>query len=340
MTPPIARPAAPIARPAAPIVGVVGYGVTGRRLGTYLLRQGTNVAIFDPAVSGAPRGALRVATAADLCVTDVVALCHPHSHVVLAEEYLAAGVSVVSMSADITDVRDLVGLDGHAKRNGAVLVVGAAMSPGLSGLLVDHLWRQLHVAEEIHVATHGTAGPACAVQHHDALGDTAIGWHDGSWIERPGGSGRELNWFPEPIGAKDCYRAALPDPFLLHRIFPSVSRISARVSGTRRDRLTARLPMLTPPHAAGDIGAVRVEVRGAAVDGARVTVIAGASGPTGDLAAAITSACVEACLVGDIAAGVHLVGSPTLDPPALLRRAVALGVQLQEFTGVPRSSAW
>ena len=98
--------------------------------------------------------------------------------------------------------------------------------------------------------------------------------------------------------------------------------------------------MLTPPHAAGDIGAVRVEVRGAAIDGARVTVIAGASGPTGSLAAAITSACVEACLTKEIEAGVHVVGSPTMDPPALLRRAVDLGVQLQEFTGVPRSSAW
>lgn len=324
----------------APIVGLVGYGVTGRRIGSHLLRQGTRVAVFDPATSGSPRGAVMVGHAADLAVTDVVALCHPHPHAQLAAEYLAAGVSVVSMSADIADVRALVDLDDLARGRGAVLIVGAAMSPGLSGLLADHLARQLHVAEEIHVATHGTAGPACAVQHHDALGDTAIGWHDGVWIERPGGSGRELNWFPEPIGARDCYRAALPDPFLLHRIFPTASRISARASGTRRDRLTARLPMLTPPHAAGDIGAVRVEVRGAAADGARVTVIAGASGPTRDLAAAVTAACIEACSTGSIWPGAHLLGGPTLDAPALLRRVVALGIHLQEFTGVARSSAW
>jgi hypothetical protein len=331
--------------PAAPIVGIVGFGVTGRRLGTYLLRHGLKghgmkVAIFDPAVSGSPAGAVRVGHAADLSVTDVVALCHPHPHAHLAAEYLAAGVSVVSMSADIADLRALVALHDRARRTGAALIVGAAMSPGLSALLADHLWRQLHVAEEIHVATHGTAGPACAVQHHYALGETAIGWHDGAWIERPGGSGRELNWFPEPIAAKDCYRAALPDPFLLHQIFPDVARISARVSGTRRDRLTARLPMLTPPHAAGDIGAVRVEVRGADADGARVTAIAGAAGPTADLAAAVTAACTEACLTGVVAPGVHVVGGPTLDPPALLRRVVELGVQLQEFTGVARSSTW
>ena len=324
----------------APIVGLVGYGVTGRRVCSHLLRDGSRVAVFDPAVSTSPRGVATVGDAADLAVTDVVGLCHPHPHSQLAAEYLAAGVAVVSTSADIDDVRVLVDLDDLARRHGAVLIVGAAMSPGLSGLLADHLWRQLHVAEEIHIATHGTAGPACAVRHHDALGETALGWHDGSWIERPGGSGRELDWFPEPIGARDCYRGALPDPFLLHRIFPAASRISARVSGTRRDRLTARLPMLTPPHAAGDLGAVRVEVRGAAADGARVTVIAGASGPTGDLAAAVTTACIEACLTGSIEPGVHLVGDAALDPQSLLRRAVALGVRLQEFTGVARSSAW
>ena len=296
--------------------------------------------MFDPASPGTPREVVRVGTASDLAVTDVVALCHPHPHADLAGEYLAAGTSVVSVSADISDVRDLLDLDAHAKHHGATLIVGAAMSPGLTALLADYLWRQLHVAEEIHVATHGTAGPACAGQHHNALGETAIGWHDGAWIERPGGSGRELNWFPEPIGARDCYRAALPDPLLLHRIFPSVARISARVSGTRRDRLTARLPMLTPPHAAGDLGAVRVEVRGAAADGTRVTVIAGASGPTGDLAAAVTAACVEACLMGSVAPGVHVVGQATLDPPSMLRRAVERGVQLQEFTGMARSSSW
>jgi hypothetical protein len=98
--------------------------------------------------------------------------------------------------------------------------------------------------------------------------------------------------------------------------------------------------MLTPPHAAGDIGAVRVEVRGAAEDGARVTVIAGASGPTSQLAAAVMLACLEACLAHSIAPGVHLVGGATLDPPQLLRRAAELGVRLQEYTGVARSSVW
>jgi hypothetical protein len=325
---------------AAPIVGLVGHGVTGHRIAGHLIGQHLRVAVFDMAGPGALRGAVAVNDLEDLLVTDVVALCHPHGHAAVAEKLLAAGISVVSMSAEIGDVQSLLDLDDFGRAHGATLIVGAAMSPGLTGLLANHLARQVHVAEEIHVATHGTAGPACAAQHHDALGDPAVGWHDGGWIERPGGSGRELNWFPEPIGARDCYRAALADPLLLHRIFPSAQRISARVSGTRRDRLTARLPMLTPPHAGGDVGAVRVEVRGAAEHGERVTVIAGASGHAGELAAAVMVACVEACLTKQLAPGVHVVGGESLDPAQMLRRAVELGVRLQEFTGVARSTAW
>jgi hypothetical protein len=51
-------------------------------------------------------------------------------------------------------------------------------------------------------------------------------------------------------------------------------------------------------------------------------------------------ACLEACLTGTLAPGVHVVGEQSLDPPRLLRRVVELGVRLQEYTGVARSSAW
>src|SRR3546814_1708122 len=76
------------------------------------------------------------------------------------------------------------------------------------------------------------------------------------------GSGRELCWFPDPIGAEDCYRAELPDAVLLVPHFPLVDRVTARLSATRRDRITAHLPMLRKPHPEGLVGAVRVEVRG------------------------------------------------------------------------------
>lgn len=181
-------------------------------------------------------------------------LATPSGQSSLTRRLVERGVSVVCTSDDVEDVRDLLELDGVARANNVSIVVGAAASPGLSGLLVAELASRVDVIDEIHVGVHGTGGPACARQHHRALAGEAPGWHDGQWITRPGGSGRELLWFPEPIGGRDCYRAELADPLTLQRAFPSASRISARMSATRRDRLTARLPMMSPPHAEGGIG--------------------------------------------------------------------------------------
>lgn len=333
------------------IVGVAGCGVTGFRVVAHLLRAGYRVAVHDPAVTAwsgdgmrvvVPRGAVAVDMFDDLLVTDLVVLCMPAPHASLATRCIRAGIDVVSIGDDLDDVRALLDLDRVATSTGRRVVAGAGMAPGLSGLLARHLARQLAVVDELHVAVHGTAGPACARQHHDALGSRSTGWHDGQWIELPGGSGRELVWFPEPIAAHDCYRAALADPVVLQRGFPSVARLSARVSATRRDRLTARLPMLTPPHASGDLGAVRVEARGALADGARHDVIAGAAGATADLAAAVCASAAMAVLdAGDrLAPGVHTTADDSLAPLDLLARTSELGVRLQEFTGVARASSW
>ena len=181
-------------------------------------------------------------------------LAIPGEHAPAAAQLVELGVSVVSVGDLLDDTNELLALDEVFRETDATLVVGAAMSPGLSGLIARHLASQLACCDEIHVAVHGTAGPACARQHHRALDGFAPGWHDGEWIERRAGSGRELCWFPEPVGARDCYRAELTDPLLLHRSFPDAARISARVSATRRDRLTSSLPMLRTPHAGGTGG--------------------------------------------------------------------------------------
>ena len=327
------------------IVGVVGCGVTGSRVASHLAAEGCRVALFDQArqvAAGVAKrvGGVLVDTAADLEVCDAVVLTQPAPHHHVVSELIEAGTRVVSMSDDLHDIEVLLALHHRAVVTGVPAVVGAGMSPGLSGLLARHVAPMLHTLDELHVATHGTAGPACARQHHDALGSRAVFWHDGEWHESPGGSGRDLVWFPEPVEAHDCYRAALPDPLLLQRAFPSAGRISARVSATRRDRLTARLPMLTPPHASGDLGSVRVEARGAAEGGERVTVIAGASGATADLAAAVCAATVVQMVRHSVPGGVWSLGDAELEPLQVLHHATRLGVRVQEFTGVARATSW
>ena len=193
----------------------------------------------------------------------------------VVEGALRAGVAVVTTGDGRAEVEALLGLASTARASGVPLVIGAGMAPGLTDVLARQAAGGLDEIEEIHVAKAGTGGPACARQHHRALGDEAVDWRDGEWVRRPGGSGRELCWFPDPVGGRDCYRAGLVDARLLVPAFPGVRRVTARVAATRRDRLTAALPMLRQPHPEGEVGAVRVEIRGRR-SGARENLILGA----------------------------------------------------------------
>jgi hypothetical protein len=296
-------------------VGILGGGVVGERLRRVI---GDRHNLVGPDID-AP----------------IMVLTNAGPHAPLAAELVAAGTHVVSTAGAIDDVRAMVDLDDAARAAGATLVVGAAASPGLTGLLARHLASQLAGCDELHVAVHGTAGPACAREHHRSLRGWAIGWHDDRWIERPAGSGRELCWFPEPVGARDCYRAEMPDPWLLHRSFGDVARISARRSATRRDRLTARLPMLSPPHREGGVGAVRVEARGHDSSGARATRIIGIAELLGTAAAAVAAAFVDHLASGAVPSGVVTSSDAALPTDDLLAAVARGGVRLQAFTGIP-----
>jgi hypothetical protein len=264
----------------------------------------------------------------------VVILATGGSHLSMAAEALTAGLSVVSVADSPAEVAELSALDELARASGATIVVGAAMSPGCSGLLARHLATSLHRCDEIHIAAHATGGPACARQHHRALAGTASSFFEGEWVEQAAGTGRELCWFPEPVGAHDCYRAEMADPMLLHSVFPEVRRISARMSATRRDRLTSRLPMLRTPHNEGGIGALRVEVRGVNAAGERVTSIAGIAEFVGAAAGATALVFAQAISRGEIPTGAVVAGSPDLPTVSLLNAITRYGIRLQEFSGV------
>jgi hypothetical protein len=307
-------------------VAVVGRGVVGQRITRRLptVVDGVDLVDHDPR------------TGRDLPVDVAVAvLAHEGPHEELARQFLEHGVPVVSVSDDLADVRSMLDLDDAARAAGVALVVGAGMDPGLTGLLSRLSASKLTTCDEIHIAIHGTAGPACARRHHQSLSGRSLGFHDGAWIQPTAGSGRELCWFPEPVGPYDCYRAELVSPLLLQQAFSEVDRISARVSANRRDRLTAWLPMLSPPHREGGVGAVRVEVRGIGVDGARVTSIVGIAELVGTATAATASAFAAEALAGRLPVGVSRSADDGLDTVGILRTISQLGVRLQEFTGVP-----
>jgi hypothetical protein len=326
-------------------LGVLGAGAVGVRALRQWLATPDVEALFVAARD--PRRAERVATSLGERVRpvdvdqlvgvpdlDAVVLAVPAPQVTVALRLLRAGTSVVSVADEPGEVRDLLALDSLAKELGVALVVGGGFMPGLTCLLARYAAGSLDQVDEIHVAKHGTGGPACARQHHRALGSTAIGWSETGWLERAGGSGRELCWFPDPVGALDCYRAGLPDPLLLVPAFPGVSRVSARVSATRRDRLTARLPMLWPTDPEGGLGAVRVELRGSRGSARAVEVVGALDWPAvaaGGVAAVAALAAARGT-IGKV--GAFGLADPAVPATSLLADLADRGVKAARFTGV------
>jgi hypothetical protein len=256
-------------------------------------------------------------------------------HVDAARAALEARLPVVSTSDSIEDVRLLLTLDDAARRAGLPVVVGAGLAPGLTCVLARYGERTFDAVDEIHVAKAGTGGPACARQHHRALNGAALDWRDGVWVRRRGGSGRELVWFPEPVGGRDCYRAALADPLLLVPEFPTASRVTSRMAATRRDRLTMRLPMLTPPHAEGGPGAARVELRGRRGTSRDVAVFG-----VMDRAAVAAGAVAALAMVWALDGRLRRTGAGGLaglvDPVAFLAELATRGTRVAVFDGTPR----
>ena len=318
---------------------VVGVGAVGTRAARQLVSDGVRVLLSDERQSHLASVVESLGPTAEVwsgepeaAEVDVAVLCLGAPHAPVAARCLRAGRAVVSAADDPDDVRGLLHLDAEAAERGLAVVVGAGFSPGFTCLLAAHAAGTLDAVDEIHVARVGTGGPACAESHHRSLGGDAFDWRDGGWVQRSAGSGRELCWFPDPIGGRDCYRAAMAEPLLLVRAFPDAGRITARLAANRRDRLTSRLPMLRPPHADGGPGAVRVELRGGR-DGGRATVVYGAMEVPSAAAGAVAARAAGLVLSGELrkpgAGGLAELAEPLPVLQALAER----GVKAATFTG-------
>ncbi len=269
--------------------------------------------------------------------TDLVVVAAPAgTQAAVALRALQVGAAVVTTTNEILETRDLLALDSRARQHGVALVVGAGFMPGLTCLMARVVADEFDLVDEVHVAKAGTGGPACARQHHRALNSLAVDWRAGRWTRRPGGSGRELCWFPDPVAGRDCYRGALPDALLLVPAFPGVDRVTARMAATRRDRLTAPLPMMRRPHPEGGVGAVRVELRGRRGRERRVVVLGAQARPAEGAAVVAASAALHVLAGGTEpgAAGLASIG----DPKSLLREVAAQNLRPCRFEGFALSS--
>jgi hypothetical protein len=269
-------------RRSEPTVAIDGVGVVGGRLARELVSADRTLGVELHARSDDRRATLVEAFGSDVSVCDpgravsdsvaVVVLSGPQDEQAgTAADHVAAGRHVVAVTDRPPVVRALLDLDS---------------------------------VDEIHYARHGAAGRLCASDRLSALRHQAPVWRDGRWIEHRPGSGRELCWFPDPIGGADAYRAATGEPLLAVDAFASLRRSSARLVMSRWDRVAQYLPVLLPAPAEGGMGALRVEVRGAR-NGRRVTEVAGTLDRPGVAAAALAAEVVASLLSGSAPSGAY-----------------------------------
>ncbi len=317
---------------------VVGAGAVGARAIRQLVESPEVASVLVADVDAARAAAVvdgsgdKAEVAAADADADVVLLAAPTgSHVDLARHHVAAGRPVVSTSDAIDDVRGLLDLDAEAQARSVPVVIGAAFSPGFTCVLARHGAARFDTVDELHIARSGTGGPACARQHHRSLTGEALDWRDGGWQRRRAGSGRELCWFPDPVGPSDCYRAELPDALLLVPAFPGVARVTARLSATRRDRFSAHLPMLRQPHPEGLVGAVRVEVRGHR-DGISDVLVLGALDRPAVASGATAALALRWAAAGRLPNGAAGLGAMT-EPVPFLSSLADVGIKAAIFEG-------
>ena len=198
------------------------------------------------------------------------------------ERAVEAGVPAAGCADDAETIRSLLDLDDAAREAGISLAAGCGLAPGLADVLARHAADALESVDEIHVARAGSAGPACRSAIDRSGRATALEWRDGAWARHRAGSGRQLVWFPSPVGGLDCHRAGSGQAALLVDAFPLLGRASMRIAsplGPGRQapgvRLLGNVPMVSALLTGvagggrgrrrdpdGDWGAAWVEVRG------------------------------------------------------------------------------
>jgi hypothetical protein len=321
---------------------VVGAGALGARAARQLLTLGDldrlSVADADSARAdavvrslGGPARACGV-EALPFDDVDVVVLAHP-SPEDRARQALQAGAHVVVAGGLLKTARDLVALDAEARERERSVVIGAAMSPGLSCLLVREAARRLSSVTSIEVAAAGAGGPACSSDRRRALASAGVRW-DGAWHYERGGTGRRLSAFPDPVGSKDCFAAGTAEAFLVATAFPS-ARVTSAVAATALERVTSALPRIHRAGAAdGGLGAVRVEVHGQLPNGSATALVLGAIDRPALAGGAVAAVAARWASGGRFCrSGAGGLAALVDDPQAFLRELSALGVRAAEFSG-------
>jgi len=222
---------------------LVGAGAVGRRTARQLAESDgvERLLIADKAPGAAAAAAEAMGPRAEVAdwapdqplpagVTVVASAAGGAVERAVFERAVEAGVPAAGCGDDAETVRSLLDLDDAAREAGITLAAGCGMAPGLSDVLARHAADALDSVDEICVARAGSAGPACRAAVDRIGRGAALEWRDGAWGRHRAGSGRQLVWFPSPVGGLDCHRAGSGQAALLVDAFPVLRRASMRIA--------------------------------------------------------------------------------------------------------------
>lgn len=251
-----------------------------------------------------------------------------------AERALAAGVPFAASLDDAEAIDAVLELDERARASGVLIAPACGLAPGLADVLARHAAGALDAVDEVHVARAGSAGPASTAALRRSLRDPVQEWRDGQWQEERHPN-RELVWFPDPIGARECAPVTI-GAALLVRAFPGVHRVTMRLAEPLARRFTWR----SRRGLDDGWGSTRVEVWGWRGQ-TRESMVYGVIDRTAIAAGtvlAVTTARLAGAAPGPAArngpaAGVHGLGA-LVEPVPFLAELARRGVKAAVFEGV------
>jgi hypothetical protein len=250
----------------------------------------------------------------------------------MARRAVAVGVPYASVADREATLGALVALDEDARAQGARVIIGCGLAPGLTDVLARHAVGALDSVDELHVARWGIAGSESASEARRAQREPAREWRDGEMVHDKHRHA-QLIWYPDPVGARECELVATGVELLV-AANPGAGRITSRLGVPPTRRLTP--PGRRDPGAA--FGAVRVEAWGWRGP-ARTSVVYGVIERTA-VAAGTVLGVTAAWLAGALPAlapvpapGAQGLGA-VVDPVAFLAELARRGVKAAAFEGV------
>lgn len=278
--------------------------------------------------------------------------------VLAASSAIEAKVPYISSCELAPAVEALLALDERGREAGSLVVPGFGWSPGLTNLLARWGAEALDEVRSVRVAWTSSAigegtGATILRAVRSFSGSVAV-FEEGGWHRKPGGTGSETVFFPEPLGWRRVHLCSGAEVLTLPRSLPGVESVvvKAGVSEAVADRLARglsglfplapsrrreRLAAVTRPllSAAGRLrgsgartwAAARVDVRGLAGGVERVMTF-GVLDQPGNLAVAPLEAAAIMLAGGEIKGIGVLPPEQAVDPAAFFPKLAELGVRV------------